>query len=154
MARWTEVLGLLAEVVSHPELSRLIGSPRLSRDQLTDLVLKACGDRLDGEANNIVRLMGEAGRLALLPTVATLFEQLRAEAEGEMEAHVVSARPITQAQRRRISDALKARFGREVKLHCKTDRSLLGGAVIHAGDVVIDGSAQGQLARLTAALSR
>lgn len=154
MARWAEALGLLAEVASHPDMARLIGSPRLSRQQLTDLVLNACGEKLDGEAVNIVRLMGEAGRLALLPTVATLFDQLRAEAEGEMEAHVVSARPITQAQRRHISDALKVRFGREVKLHCKTDRSLLGGAVIHAGDLVIDGSAHGQLARLRAALSR
>jgi F-type H+-transporting ATPase subunit delta len=153
LAAWSRTLDSLATVVSEPAVSTLIGNPRVDREQLVDLLLSCGGEPLQEEARSLVRVMAEAGRLPLLPAVAALFEVMRADAEGRMEAQVVSARPLSPAQKRKISDALKERFHREVKLRCKTDRSLIGGAVIHAGDLVIDGSVQGQLARLATALT-
>jgi F-type H+-transporting ATPase subunit delta len=154
LGAWSAMLDSLATAVSEPEVHALIGSPRVHAGQVVDVLLALGGEQLSAEARSLVHLMADAGRLALLPTVAALFEGMRADAEGRMEAQVVSARPLSQAQKRKISDALQGRFQREVKLRCRTDRSLIGGAVIHAGDLVIDGSVQGQLGRLAATLTR
>jgi F-type H+-transporting ATPase subunit delta len=154
LAGWSEILAALAAAVTHPDVAPLVGNPRVDQGQVVDLLLAMGGERFNKNAQSMLRLMADSARLQLLPRVAALFDALRAEAEGRMEAYVVSARPLTQAQKRKVAEALKMRFQREVKLRCKTERALIGGAVIHAGDLVIDGSVQGQLARLAAALTR
>ena len=85
--------------------------------------------------------------------IAALFQIMRADAEGVLEASMISAQPVTDAQRARIIAALKARLNREITLTVSTDASLLGGAIIRAGDLVIDGSARGKLAKLAVALN-
>ncbi|MEJ2651122.1 MAG: ATP synthase F1 subunit delta [Gammaproteobacteria bacterium] len=85
--------------------------------------------------------------------IAGLYEGYRAEAERTVEAQVISAVPVDAAQQQQIIAALKKRLGREVTLSCETDATLLGGAIIRAGDLVIDGSVTGQLAKLEVALA-
>jgi F-type H+-transporting ATPase subunit delta len=89
----------------------------------------------------------------LLTEITVLFEELRAEAEKSMTAEVVSAKALTPEQEAKISQALKARLGRDITLVTSVDESLLGGAIIHAGDLVIDGSALGKLNRLANAIN-
>ena len=88
-----------------------------------------------------------------MPEIAGQYEELRAEAEHIVLATVTSAAELPDAEVEQIRAALKRRFGREVHVETAVDASLIGGAVISAGDVVIDGSLKGKLARLQSALT-
>lgn len=154
LKRWSEMLGLAAAVAADPEMAKVIGNPRFSRSQVVDIFLGVCGERLDELGKNMIRVLADNGRLGLLPEIATLYEIERAQAEGTVEAEVISAMELTDSQKNALAAALKKRLGREVSLNVKVDGSLLGGAIIRAGDTVIDGSATGRLAKLGAELMR
>jgi len=151
-SKWSDQLALLAEVVSHDEMRTLLGNPRIEADDLVELVCKAAGKGAGDEGRNLVRLLVANRRLAVLPRIAEIYEQLRAEAEHVIDVEVISAAPLDKAQQDKIASALGKRLGREVRLHCREDEEVLGGVIIRAGDLVIDGSVRGQLERLSGAL--
>lgn len=152
--RWSDALQLLTLVVSDPAMNALIRNPRVPREQHSEIVIDVCGDALDEGARNLVRVLADNQRLALLPEIAALYEEYRAEAEKVVQADVASAFPLSPEQQEAIAASLKKRLGRDVTLECRIDESLIGGAVIRAGDLVIDGSVTGQMDRLASALSR
>ena len=153
MREWSGMLALLAEVVADAAMARLIESPRLTEKQLADLVIDVCGDRLNAKGANFVRILAANRRLELLPDIAAQFEIQRQEAEGTIKAELVSAYPATVEQQARIIESLRRRLGKDIELSCSTDAGLLGGAIIRAGDLVIDGSVRGKLERLGSALT-
>jgi len=152
-AAWSGMLALAAAVAANPTMCAQFDNPRLTKQQLAELFLDVCGEQLDAHAGNLIRLMADNGRLAVLPELYAEFERLRAEAERTLQAQVVSAKPVSESQKAAIAAALKARLGREVTLECVIDETLLGGAIIRAGDLVIDGSAKGRLSRLATAMN-
>jgi F-type H+-transporting ATPase subunit delta len=154
LKRWSEMLGLAAAVAADPEMAKVIDSPRLSRSQVVDMFIAVCGDGLNDHGKNLVRVLADNGRLELLPEIAALYEIERAQAEGTVEAEVLAAMELTDSQKNDLAAALKKRLGREVSLNVKIDGSLLGGAIIRAGDMVIDGSAVSRLEKLGAELMR
>lgn len=150
---WSDMLGLLAAIVGDNGMRSLIDSPRITEDQLSDLVIQVAGDQLDEKCANFVRVLVDNHRLTLLPEIAALFEILRRNAEGRIQAELISAFPASDAQQAQVIASLGKRLGREIELTCKVDASLVGGAIIRAGDLVIDGSVRGKLQRLGTALS-
>lgn len=153
LAVWSGRLELLAAVVSDPDMARLLGDPRISAERLAELIADVCGDAL-GDGGSLVRVLAENRRLALVPELRLHYEACRAEEEKLVHAEVTSAFPLTDEQRDRIAAALRKRLGREVELTYTTDESLIGGAVIRAGDLVIDGSVAAHVDRLASTLSR
>lgn len=151
---WSKALAFLAALVEDKKVQDLISNPRVERERLLDLFNELCGDRLPDRGRNLLRLMAQNSRLLVLPDVAAQYEVMRAEAEGTIDAQVRSAKPLSDEQKKRLSEALEKRLGRKVNLTVMEDGSLLGGAVIHAGDLVIDGSAKGRLEKLASALQR
>jgi F-type H+-transporting ATPase subunit delta len=149
---WYDRLMLMAAVVSSPTMQALLDNPRLTRADTGELVIRACGEDLDDHAVNLVRILAENSRLSQLPMIAALYSQLRDEAEGTIEADVISATPLSDEQKTAIANALKKRLGRDVQLNCSVNEDLLGGALIRAGDLVIDGSALEHLRQLSSAL--
>ena len=150
---WSGMLLSAADAVVDPQVRALITSPRVSRSQLEGLMLALCGDKLSATERNFIKLLVESQRLILLPEIAAMFEAMRAEAEQSVDVVVTSAFDLDEAQKQKIAAAMKKRMGREVRLSCATDRGLLGGIVIRAGDKVIDGSARTHLAELANALA-
>jgi F-type H+-transporting ATPase subunit delta len=110
--------------------------------------------KLDTDAANFIRLLSENRRLVLLPEIAALYEALRANAESRIEAEVVSASEVSADQIKTIAAALTKRLGREVNIATRIDPALVGGIVIRAGDLVIDGSVRGKLRLLATHLNR
>lgn len=149
---WSDALVFAAAVAGDEAMSEAIDNPNLTVDKRAEMFISVCADRLDDSGRNFIRLLAENGRLSILPEIAELFEKLRIEEEGSIEAKVISARPLSDAQQADIIAALKKRFDREVTLQCETDESLLAGAIIRAGDTVIDGSMRGRLEKFTTAL--
>ena len=93
------------------------------------------------------------GRLPLLPQVTRLFQQFREEAENRLRVRVVSAIPLDEDQAERMRAALARRFDCEIELDNEIDKGVIGGAVVYAGDQVIDGSLRGRLEKLSNSLA-
>jgi F-type H+-transporting ATPase subunit delta len=106
------------------------------------------GDSLDAGMRNFIGVLAENHRLLLLPEIVQQYEALRAVVENSIDVDVVSAVTLDAGQAEKLSAALSQRFKRQVRLRTSVDASLLGGAVIRAGDLVIDGSLKGRLERL------
>ena len=154
LAGWSSALAFSARVAADPQVAGLLGDPRLSDADAVALLSPPPGQ--DGAGEAFGRFLAELAvhrRLALLPEIAGLYDELRLEAERIVRARVTSATALPEAGLATIREALRRRFGREVELEAAVDPSLIGGAVIDAGDVVIDGSLRGKLERLQAALA-
>lgn len=148
---FSQALGFAAIAVAQPGVQAVLGDPRVSAGDLAGL-LSPPGDA-DALFGQFLAVLSDNRRLALLPEIAALFDELRAESERVVKANVTSAQPLDADELAKLREALKRRFGREVELGTAVDASLIGGAVIDAGDVVIDGSVRTKLARLGAALA-
>lgn len=150
LPEFSRQLAFSALAVSQPEVQSVLGDPRVAAAQLVDVLLPPGAD---DTFRQFLVVLSDNRRLALLPEIAGLFDQLRAEAERIVQATVTSAQPLDAAELAKLQASLKKRFGREVELSTAVDPSLIGGAIIDAGDVVIDGSLKTKLARLGAALA-
>ena len=150
---WSDMLSLMAAIADDAAMHDLIDSPHLTETQLADLFIEVAGDNVNDSGANFIRILAENRRLALLPEIAALYEIQRRAAEGTVQAEMVTAFPATEAQQAEIIASLSKRLGRDIELSCSTDAELLGGAIIRAGDLVIDGSVRGKLERLGSALN-
>lgn len=154
LARWSETLATLAEAVSHPQMKGLISSPSVDAEAVNGVLFELCGKVLDDRSRNFVRVLNENDRLPALPEIANMFEEYRAEAEKTIKAEIATALPLSEAQQGAITDALRKRLGRDVSLTVRIDESIIGGAVVRAGDLVIDASVSGQLQKLATDMMR
>ena len=145
---WTEMLGLLSAAVSAPEVAALIDNPLLPPERVQELMLEIGGGHLDEEGQNLVKLLVRNDRLSLLPDIATLYERLKRERQGLLQVQVTSAYALNQAQKEALAEVLKERLERDIEISDEKDPDLIGGIVIRAGDLVIDGSVRGQLHKL------
>jgi F-type H+-transporting ATPase subunit delta len=134
-------------------MQRLIGNTSVSKAQIAALIIDVAGGVLNEPGRNLVKLLADNRRLGVMAEIVEQFESLKAEAEKTIEAEMIAATTVSPAQQARIAAQLKARLGREVQLKCQVDESLLGGAIIKAGDLVIDGSISGQLNKLSVELA-
>ena len=144
---WSKLLLSLSECVADSKIGSMIMNPEVSNEQMINLFVDIIGS-LSANAQNFLSLLAKNNRLCLLPEIAVSFELLREEAEKVMMVSVTSACALTSKQREIISMALKNRLDRDVILSTRVDKRLLGGAIIQAHDLVIDGSALGKLNRL------
>ena len=149
---WSDMLQAAAQSMANAEVRAVVTSPRVIRSQLEALMLALSGGSSKGE-QNFIKLLTESQRLTLLPEIAAHFEALRAEEERSVDVLITSAFDLDEAQKQKMTAALKKRLGREIRLSCAVDNKLLGGAIIRAGDQVIDGSARSQLSELANALA-
>lgn len=154
LPRWSEALALATAVVSDPKVTELLDNPRVTPAELVDFIVDIAGPaRADAQVKNFLATLAEGRRLALLPEVTAMFEALRAEIENIADVEIVSAVELTGAQRERLAAALRKRMGREVRLSCSVDPKLIGGAIVRSRDLVIDGSLEARLQRLSAELA-
>lgn len=149
---WSDRLGNLAQVTENETVRQAVASPAVDRAQLVEAILGAMKAE-DAETRNLVALLAENDRLTVAVDLAAQYEALRAEAEKVTEAEVVSATELTDAQREAITARLKDKLGTDVNLTTTIDESLIGGAIVRAGDLVVDGSVRAKLAGLASSLT-
>ena len=150
---WAQKLAFAAQVAADPGVTPLFGDPRINPRALASLFVPE-GELVDSSFSAFVRLLADNHRLTALPEIAVLFEQYKRDAERVLKVSVRSASRIDDAEVARLREALKKRFNREIELEQTLDPAVLGGAVIDAGEMVIDGSVRGRLARLESALAQ
>lgn len=148
LADWDEALQNLALIVRQPEVADLIGSPRVAADELASAMIQVAGLESSARAANLVYLLAESDRLTLLPDIAAQFAERRAAAEHRVAVTVAAADAIPEAQQSALRQALEQRLERTVDVTTEIEPELIGGAVIRAGDLVIDGSVRSRIAEL------
>lgn len=149
---WSDQIDFAAKLASNDQVRALLTSPSMNSDAA--VILLAPDYDLDPDFAQFLRVLEANDRLPLLPEIAQLFEQARAEAERVVNVKITSATTLAAAEMDTISSALRRRFGSDIALTCLVDPDLIGGAVIDAGDVVIDGSLRTKLERLRTALTQ
>jgi F-type H+-transporting ATPase subunit delta len=151
-AEWSRGLQTLAEIVADRRVAQLTKSPAVTAADLASLVIDVAAAKLDAGMQNFVRTLAENHRLLLLPEISAHYEQLRSAVENTVDVEVTSAVPLNESQAQSLKQALSTRLKRQVRMQTAVDATLLGGAVVRAGDLVIDGSLKGRLERLATEL--
>ena len=147
LAQWSDYLFVLAQAVLDPNGSQFISNPASTTEQQIELLDTLCSIK-EKALSNLISLLATNKRLMLLPEIKALYEVHRAEQEKTLDVDVISYSDVSLAQQQNLVDALSKRLQRNVSLKISIDPSLLGGAVIRAGDLVIDGSVRGKLNKL------
>jgi F-type H+-transporting ATPase subunit delta len=148
LPQWSQGLAVAAAVSADQRIKALFGDPHVTPEQLVELFTSIGGRDFDGDLRKALAVLAANRRLNLLPEIAHLYEQMRSEHERVLDVTLSSAVELSAEQRERFAAALRKRFERDVRLHTEVDSSLLGGAVLRADDLMIDGSVQGGLAQL------
>ncbi len=149
---WDDRIKLLAAVADDPVMADLTHDPRISPQQLSGLIIDVCGDKLDQEGKNLVRLLVRNNRVNAVRDIARAYAAHKAEAEKMVVAQMTTASPLDESRQKQFAEVLQSKLGRGVNLEFAVDEELIGGAVIRAGDRVIDGSVRARLEQLAGAL--
>ncbi len=151
--QWSRMLSVVDNVTRNETVAALLNSPDLPASAKAYRLGEVCGDELDDRGKKFLQALADHDRLPLVTEIREQFEALRAEEERSLDVEVVSAFALSEAQTAQLARALNARFEKEISIATSVDRTLIGGAVVRAGDVVIDGSLRGKLNKLAETLS-
>ncbi len=151
---WSRMLAVLAATAADERVQQLLESPEVANTQKAYKLAEICGDELDDRAKRFLQVLADNDRLELLADVHEQFEELKALEESKLEVEVISAYPVSDGESQKLASSLAAKFDKEVSLTSRVDAALIGGAIIRAGDTVIDGSVRGKLEKLTETLQR
>mgnify|MGYP003117907324 CR=1 FL=1 len=149
---WSDDLALLSAYASDAAMAKVLVHPSLTAAQQAQALIDVCGEKLNDAAKNLVHVLAENKRLTLLTEITALYEELKAQLQNAVDVVVTSAYALTETQSNKLAQALKAKLQRDVRMTSEVDESLIGGAIIRAGDLVIDGSLPGKLSKLAEAM--
>lgn len=153
LGKWSEMLGFAAAVASDAQIKAYIQDPKVVSADLQATFLKVCGDNLNENGQNLVKVLVEYGRLAILPEIYSAFEALKAQDEGTLEAQIIAGTKISAAETKDLVKRLEAKFGKKIEATVSVDPEIIGGIKIIVGDTVIDASIKGQLQNLAYSLT-
>lgn len=148
LSAWSDMLGLAAAVAQDPQMMAFIADPNVQRSQLEASFFKVCGDKLNAQGQNLIKVLVEYDRLAILPEITQAFEALKAAEEGVLDAEIVTAVKVGDAEIATLVKRLEAKFGKKIEASVSVDPSIIGGVKVLVGDTVIDASVSGQLQNL------
>ncbi|MFK7975269.1 MAG: F0F1 ATP synthase subunit delta [Halioglobus sp.] len=153
LPQWLQELGTAAAVTTDDALASVLADPGLTAQQQANTLIEVCGDAIGSDVKNFVSVLADNKRLPLLPEILQQYEQFKANQEKSVDVEVISAFDLSDEMRDKLARGLGAKLEREVNVRTSTDSELLGGVLIRAGDLVIDGSVRGRLNKLAEAMN-
>ncbi len=150
---WSDMLALAAAVAQQDGMKKVMDSPSYTAEQKASTFVEVCGDQLNVQGQNFVRVLAENNRLELLPEIDQLFDLFKANQEKTIDVEVATAFELDGDVQDKLAKALSAKLDRDVKVSSSVDKSLLGGVLVRAGDTIIDGSVRGRLTKLAEAMN-
>jgi len=145
-------LQLAVEIAEDKHVKLLIGNPVVSAKQLGELFLEIGRNKFNSEARNLMMLLAENKRITVLSQISQLFEQLKAQHEGVLDAKIVSAFTMENKQLKKLIDDLEQKFKRKIEAQVSVDPELIGGIKVEIGDEILDASVRGKLEAMAVAL--
>lgn len=151
---WSDALNMIASVYQDAQMQATMANPKVSSADIEKLLLAICGERIDAVARNLIQLLVYNRRLSVLAEIRDMFEQLKLEDEGKLDAKISSAFPMEDAQRSDVVKLLSSRFKRKINATVTVDPELIGGIKVEVGDKVWDASVRGRLQTMAATLTK
>lgn len=152
LAGWSSQLALAAAVSQTEKMVKVLASPALTSEHQAEIFIGVCGDELGAKAQNFIKVLAENKRLGLLPQISALFDEFKSNREKTVEVDVSSMFELDAEIQQKLASKLSTTLDREVNIKTSIDKDLIGGVIIRAADVVIDGSIRGRLAKLAEAM--
>ncbi|MDV6340374.1 MAG: F0F1 ATP synthase subunit delta [Nitrosomonadaceae bacterium] len=152
LSQWSKILQLAGMIAEDNDMRSLIGNPIISAKQLGEIFLEIGKSKFNSEARNLVMLLAENKRISILPQISQLFEQLKAQHEGVLEAKIASAFALEGKQLKKLVDDLEQKFKRKIEAQVSVDPELIGGIKVEIGDEILDASVRGKLEAMAIAL--
>ena len=152
LSTWSDMLSLMTDIVINEEMKLFIQNSKVLDADREKTFLAVCGDKINLEGTNFIKLLVEYKRLLILPAIRTAFEELKAEDEGVIEAQIIMADQPDKKTVKNLLKSLEKRFNKKIEGQVVIDKSIIGGTKIIVGDSVIDASVRGQLDNLAYAL--
>jgi F-type H+-transporting ATPase subunit delta len=153
LGEWSAMLATAAVVAQQPEVKKFLSSPAMTTAQQAQMFIDVCAETFNAGGENFIKILAENKRLGLLPTISELFDAQKAIQERTVDVELTTAFALDSESEKRLAEVLGKKLAREVHVHTTIDPSLLGGVIVKAGDLVIDGSVRGRLAKLAEALN-
>jgi F-type H+-transporting ATPase subunit delta len=156
LKEWSDYLHVLASTIMDSNVQNFITNPATTAEQHIELLTSTVRNIKKDDAShlkNLVETLAHNKRTLVLPDIMTLFDAMRAEQEKTLAVNVTSYSELTAQQQQELISSLSKRLQREVTLNIAINKELIGGAVINAGDLVIDGSVRGKLDKLRTGLA-
>jgi len=153
LAKWSEMLGFATAVANDAQMQAYIQDPKVVASELQNTFLKVCGDKLSEQGQNLIKVLVEYNRMSILSAITAAFEELKAQAEGVLDAQIIAAAKPSAAEVKDLVKRLEVKFGKKIEANISVDSELIGGMKIIVGDTVIDASVKGQLQNLAYTLS-
>jgi F-type H+-transporting ATPase subunit delta len=149
VGRWRKALRVVMENMEQAgdSLTRL-DNPAEQLELKKKLVDQLLPADADGEVRNFVYLLASKSQIHMLPEVLAEFDRYASRGPVREAARVASAVQLTDAERARLEQKVRAQYGEGLDFEYRVDKSLLGGVVVRVGDKVIDGSVAGKLAAM------
>jgi F-type H+-transporting ATPase subunit delta len=148
LAGWSARLATAAAVSCTETMQKVLSSPSLTSDQQAQYFIDVCGEELAEKSRNLIKVLAQNKRLSLLPEIRKLYEGFKANREKSVEVDVATAFELDESLQEKLATALSSKLERDVNVQTVVDKGLIGGVIIRAADVVIDGSVRGRLAKL------
>ena len=153
LAKWSEMLSFATAVANDAQMLSFINDPKVLSNDLQNTFLKVCGDKLNEQGQNLIKVLVEYNRMSILPAILNAFEALKAQDEGTLEANIIAASKPSDAEIKDLVKRLESKFGKKIEAKVTVDAELIGGFKIIVGDTVIDSSVKGQLQNLAYTLA-
>lgn len=150
---WSRMLRVLDTITSDERVLLLLESPDLPASAKAFRLADLCGEELDDRGKKFLQALADHDRLTLIAEIRSQFEDLRAEEEKSLDVEVISAYEMSESESADLARALNSKFEKEISIETRVDRGLIGGAIVRAGDIVIDGSIRGRLNKLAETLT-
>ena len=148
LSNWSDTLVLLNAVIQDEHIKSIIEDSKVLDSEREDLILNVCKGKLDENGSNFVKLLVENKRLLILPEISQFFEELKADAEGLIEAEIIMAEKPNQKTVDDLLKSLEKKFNKKIEGKVVIDKNIIGGTKIVVGDSVIDASVRAQLDNL------
>ena len=153
LAKWSEMLSFATQVSCNSQMQAYINDPNVIAADLHETFLQVCGDKLNEQGQNLIKVLVEYNRMPILPAIVNAFEALKSQDEGTLDAQIVAASEPTKAEISDLLVRLEAKFGKKIAANVTIDAELIGGFKIIVGDTVIDSSVKSQLQNLAYTLA-
>lgn len=150
---WSNMLVTASNAVQDEKMGKVLSHPSLTGQQQAQTLIDVCGEEMNQAGQNLVSVLAENKRVSLLPQILEQFEHLKAELEKAVDVEIISAYAVSDESKQKLTDALKAKLAKDVRVTTIVDETLVGGAIIRAGDMVIDGTVRGKLTKLAEAMN-
>ena len=155
LVEWAGFLKQCSELLDNNEIKALIKAPGLNKNKVAEVFYESATLGIEGDSSkqkqflNLIQTLSENGRLNIMNELQKQYNQKKREAEKTTEVTLTTAAQTDEKDLKTIIYALEKKLGNKIDLKVTIDKSLIGGAVIQAGDHMIDGAVSTQLQNLT-----